>query len=334
MAQLSTAALRGILNTVSRRASQVAHIRSFVNNVLCSTTSTKAATKTTEAFAEACRINVQDFDFWVSDLEASLSSGYAKCDNPATPLGLLTRLEDSYGAKVDDLIRYLPLSASPVALLDAIYATYLSTTIPSLQHFNLDILLRSIAPMWRLIAQWLWNGMPIPSSLSASVDEYAVSVDDDEAPLDPEFFIKRDRDVSWTDEDFWESGYILDTEAGCPIVLQDMAEDILEAGKAQGLLKGLQGDTAVFDQWRSLSDLVEEGEDLTTTVASFSGPICRISALQLRRVLDDQCGLEAHLDALDGIMYVTAQGAVDEWSTWLFDQVRLSPMQLTPTDNR
>jgi gamma-tubulin complex component 5 len=106
-------------------------------------------------------------------------------------------------------------------------------------------------------------------------------------------------------------------------------EAVMEAGKARGLLKGLLEEDESKHGWKTLHQLVvdaREGQsgasvDLDTLVQDHLGPICQITNFRLRRVLEEECGLEQHLDAIEGITYFAGHDAIDRWTSALLDQV-------------
>lgn len=175
-------------------------------------------------------------------------------------------------------------------------------------------------------------GIPIPSAL---LDEEAVGEDlDNEKSFDKEFFLKRDKDVSWADEDFWECAWIVTDEAeegGWPTwINEEIKEKVVEAGKARGLLRGLKdGDigTKGMRKWKGLAEIIaidcEKGMilDLMKEIQDFIGPICDLVLLEMRSILDVECGLMEHLNAIEGNIYLRSWGVGEEWSNWLYDQV-------------
>ena len=285
--------------------------------------------KTQEAFAEACRGFIQELDTWVSGIESAFVSGAPPGSHvPSTPISLIKRLEDDFAGRLDDLTSLLPLTDDPAVLLNSIHAMLLAAPSGRVKAQTLDLFVKTAAPMWSMLRQWLVVGMPLPTSLT-SEEDYTLQLDDDEQPIDAEFFIKRDRDVSWTDEDFWEAGYIPDPEADWPDWMGETRDLVLEAGKARGLLKGLVGEEdgiSSSDGWISLRDLtIDSQADIAREIEGFLAPLCRIASFQLRRVLDEEYGLEQHLEAIEGVMLLRAHDTMDHYLSWLYNQVSCSP---------
>lgn len=286
---------------------------------------------------------MERFGHWVADLEASFSLGMTGSASsktvpgvPAvtTPLLLKLELEAAFGRILEHLSELLPHVDSPMLLLNTVYST-LEAIRPSSKSEELkaliDIFMQSAAPLWSMLGDWINRGIPIPSSLTAVDDEYAQSQTDEERSLDPEFFIKRDRDVSWADEDFWEAGFI-DGDGGWPIWLSqgDTREAVMECGKARGLLRGLVGSSGEAEDWPSLPEVLQAVQSvkpasselvIAQAISSYLSPICQLIQYRLRRVLEEECGLQEHLDAIEGVTYMRGFVVLDGWSRWLTSQV-------------
>lgn len=272
---------------------------------------------------------VQEFDAWIGEIEtASIRGVRAGSDIPATPAALISAIQQRWSSKLDSLTALRAVAADPSQLVDAVFASYESTPSSASRYHLRDLFIRTATPVWSSLRSWLIDGMPLPSSF-LDIDEINLSLDGDERPLDSELFIKRDRDVAWTDEDFWEAGYVADPENGWPTWMGETMAKVLEAGKARGLLKGLLGEPSQVDGWRPLSVILaasSDGDavhDIPVTIQDALDPLCQITIFQLRRVLDEECGLEQHLEAIEGMMFGRASDTADRFFAGLFNQVRL-----------
>ena len=278
---------------------------------------------------------MQDFDEWIATLEASFTMGVSWEESgyiiaAATPLSLKFALEERFGAMLDCLASLLDITDSATLLLNTIYTTHLTSSLSSLPIADtlLWLFKRTAAPTWAMLGDWLHKGMPVPASLTttSSDSDYNLSLFDDERQLDSEFFIERDRDVSWTDEDFWEGGFV-DGPEGWPMWLgEETREWILETGKARGLLRSLDSGANDTESWKPLEQVLHHPANtlqihIPSTIAEYLSPTCQVTAFHLRRVLDEDCGLAAHLDAIEGLMFMRAYDVTDEWASWLFTQV-------------
>jgi gamma-tubulin complex component 5 len=258
----------------------------------------------------------------------------------SSPLLLKLELDSSYGGLIDHLTSLLAFIDSPTILLNALYtfiSSISSTSAAEIADALLRIFVASAEPVWAMLGDWLHRGMPIPTAILDPEGDIDLAHDENERLLDSEFFIRRDRDVSWADEDFWEAAFV-DGEDGWPSWLGggEVRELLMEAGKAVGLLRGLTGSMTMPTAWRCLSDVLgvpssnaagtgmpprSDELDISDIIRAYLAPVCSIAMFQLRRTLEDDCGLLEHLDAIDGILYIRVFGVMESWSSWLFQQV-------------
>lgn len=258
-------------------------------------------------------------DDWVANLELAIIRG-SPSSEVSTPLSLRLELDEKFGTMLDHLSAVLPYANEPIVLLNALYATL--QTLSESKSALLGMFITTATPLWETLGDWLTRGMPIPRSL---IDVESRS--DAERPLDPEFWIHRDWDVSWTDEDFWDAAFILKNDR--PDWIDDeLLEATFEAGKARGLLRGLLRydlDQDGIEDWISLADLLpsESADDLGQTISVYLSPRFQMGRSHLREVLDEDCGLQAHLEAIDGLYYHKVVDALQSWQQWLFSQVSL-----------
>lgn len=260
-------------------------------------------------------------DDWVAKLELAIIRGSHNME-ASTPLSLRLELDTKFGNMLYHLSSVLQYAHEPIILLNALYAILQS--LPEGRRRPLfEIFIASAEPLWGTLGDWLIRGMPIPRSL---IDVESRS--DFERPLDREFWIDRDQDVSWTDEDFWDAAIILKNDRP-DWIDDDLLETTLEAGKARGLLRGLLGyELEETEEWAPLSDLLgdDDEDDLSQAISSYLSPRCQMTTFHLRRVLDEDCGLQPHLEAIDGLYYHKGIDAIQSWSDWLFSQVSPSPL--------
>ncbi|WVQ62976.1 uncharacterized protein L199_001125 [Kwoniella botswanensis] len=355
---LSSGSLGDVLVAFQKYANQAASIRRFIletlqPNQICSTNRSnqtynkpKGPNKTQQAFAGVCHTILSDFDLWLSELECSFIQGIHKAStsfqvdgssSASTPSSLLLALDRRYSVILDSLASFIPHSNNSTILLNLIL-----TTINTFGHsaFNeqfstlYDIFIHTAKPVWEMLRVWIQHGMPIPSSFTE--EAYTTSIDEGtERALEDEFFIKKDRDVSWADEDFYECGYVVDEHGWPEWIGEELGEMILGAGKARGLLQSLLGGMGTVEDWQDLGELLRsdlpspdegrskrpEGVNVVEKISGYLMPICQLLQFHLRRVLDEECGLEDHLDAIEGVMYHGGHDVLDDWSKVLFDKV-------------
>lgn len=268
-------------------------------------------------------------DDWVANLELAIVRG-SNISEVSTPLSLRLELDMKFGNMLDHLSSVLPYADEPILLLNAIHA--ILQTLSTDRRALCEVFITTVAPLWETLGDWLMRGMPIPRSL---IDVESRS--DAERPLDREFWISRDQDVSWADEDFWDAAFILQNDR--PDWIDDeLLEATLEAGKARGLLRGLLGyelTQGEDEDWTPLSDLLglgddDDRDDPSGTIARYLSPRCQMTTFHLRRVLDEDCGLQAHLEAIDGLFYHKGIDAIQSWRDWLFSQVSNPARHIRP----
>ncbi|BEI87391.1 uncharacterized protein CcaverHIS019_0101090 [Cutaneotrichosporon cavernicola] len=312
VAAFSPAILKGILSTFAAHATQGARLRKFVTETLAP----GAHSETVEAFAAACQGVLRDVTRWVAEREAAFLGTFET--SVSTPL-VLEREYARFGEVLDALCRLIPLAAHPVALLDALYEATTSPVAWGLRATLTDVFVQAATPIWHMTGDWLVQGMPVPESLSSPEADLALQEDDTERALPPEFFIQRDRDAAWIDEDFWEAGFIVGPERW-PAWLAAVRAEVLEGGKARGLLHSLPS-VHESETWLPLTELVSPTEDIAEALCGFVAPICRRSQVLLADTLERECGLQAHLAAIDGLSLMRAFDVVDTWADWLFGQM-------------
>jgi gamma-tubulin complex component 5 len=305
------AALEGILFTFAGHARQAARLRRFISETLAG-----GHSETAEAFAAACQGVLHDVANWVAEREEAFLGTTEQ--TVSTPL-VLEREFARFGDILDALCGLLPLAGSPVALLDALYEATTSPVALDIRPQLTDVFAQAAAPMWRMVGDWLVQGMPVPESLSSQEADLALQEDDTERALPAEFFIQRDRDAAWIDEDFWEAGFVVSLE-GWPAWLASVRADVLEGGKARGLLHSLPAEHE-GEAWRALPELLSPDADIGEALCAFVAPICRGSQSLLADTLERECGLQAHLAAIDGLSLMRAFDVLDTWADWLFGQM-------------
>ncbi|PVF95510.1 hypothetical protein CPB86DRAFT_787976, partial [Serendipita vermifera] len=103
-----------------------------------------------------------------------------------------------------------------------------------------EIFVRTAAPVWNGIGQWLRDGMAIGIGENMDLDDFQEQSQNDE------LFIEK-TDIEFVDPNFWEQGYTLREAADgageasplVPDIFLELGKDILGAGKAVGLLRAL-----------------------------------------------------------------------------------------------
>jgi len=213
---------------------------------------------------------------------------------------------------------------------------------------------KSVEPVWSMIGAWIRDGMPIHdfSSLGAPV----VPGDDGgngQTVVDDEFFIE-DNEIPLSDPDFWMEGCTLRNDGNgssqaLPVFVEHVAQDVLSAGKAVGLLRALGGDPQPGDSgdtldvalttasvgWKRFEVLVREPdssgreEEEATMLPTSAEVLSRIihedlhprylSAQQtLTKVLLEDCELERHLNVMEDCYFMRRGDVMNHFLDSLF----------------
>lgn len=319
VAAFTPAALEGILTSFAISATQAAQLRRFVADTLAPLAASSLRSETCEAFASACHAVLHDVAAWVAQRESVFLGTTERV--VSTPLVLQREFSAEFTDILAALCDLLPLTVSPIALLDAIYESTRSPVDWVILPRLVKVFVATAAPIWRMTSDWLVKGMPVPESLSSQEADLALRDQDEERAMPAEFYIQRDRDSAWVDEDFWEAGFVVGTE-GWPVWLEGVRDEILEGGKARGLLHSLPTREGDAIAWLPLEQIVtDETSDIAQAACDFLAPICAQSQRILAKVLEFECGLQEHLAAIDGLSLMRGFDVIDTWSDWLFGQM-------------
>lgn len=72
-------------------------------------------------------------------------------------------------------------------------------------------------------------------------------------------------------------------------------------------------------------------EEMEERIRTYLAPRMKIPTVRLRRVLEEDCGLGAHLEAIDGVFFMAGHDVWNDWTAWLFQQVSLFAQCLAHT---
>ncbi|WWC59975.1 uncharacterized protein I303_102538 [Kwoniella dejecticola CBS 10117] len=356
---LSARSLDDLLEFFRSIASQAAAVRVFSDDILQPKSYNSNGqndsrphrnSRTQQAFAEASQRYITDFDRWLAELEASFTLGNCPASSSShssgtsaasTPSVLRLELQTRYAHALELLSSLIPHSADSTVLLNLLFSTTRSHSETKDETLLLELgefFVKTAKPLWDMLGEWLQHGMPIPSALTGPEEIQTTSVDEGiERALEEEFFIKHDRDVSWADEDFYECGFVVSDNGWPDWIGDDLGEHILEAGKARGLLRSLMNRAEIIEHWPDLGEILNIAKDkveiqteesrsvsqieITDHLSNYIKPICQITQFQLRKVLDEECGLEEHLDAVEGLFFHRAFDVIEGWCESLFNKV-------------
>jgi len=355
------------------------HLRRFVTSVSEKTTKLnprtsghlRRVTRTLEAFSEAVGIQVGLFNSWCAARERDISLALAGIGPPLTVsfLNLEKTMRDSFSRTFDAILEVLkkvmsqatrsqdkimevwmlldlPIRVSPFTMSILLLDTLLTAADSSSSNGDtetsralMQVFAASAEPMWTMIDLWLKHGTP-------TQDPALRQEGDSLTDLDDEFFIQ-DNGLSILDPDFWTEGFTIregakpeaHVSASKPLLLEVMANHILRAGKAVGLLRILDlpltndatHEPTPITNWPTFSTLLREHssaalvetskEHLSHYVHNFILPRCQIPQKRLGQMAISECNLRLHLTAIEELYFMRKGDAISYFSDILFAKV-------------
>jgi gamma-tubulin complex component 5 len=235
----------------------------------------------------------------------------------------------------------LPIRFSPFTISILLLDTLLTAADNSSSNGDMEtsralmqVFTASSEPMWAMTGLWLKHGMPTQEQEGDSL-----------IALDDEFFIQ-DNGLSILDSEFWTDGFTIrdaDPEARAsdspPALLDLMANHVLRAGKAVGLLRILDlplindatPEPTWMTNWPTFTALLHEHhatvlvetskEHLARFVHDIILPRCQIPQKQLAQMAIRECDLWLHLDAIEELYLMRKGDAISYFSDMLFAKV-------------
>ena len=343
-----------ILGSFMAFASTLNPLRHLVQGIVPSISPSGGPCRTFEAFLAVVERQLHAFDLWCARHEKHIGlaqQGKYSSSHVVSLLSLKQKVTDNVAGIfviLLDTVRTIevrrdrtnPSTMSALilnTLLEAMRAANDTRTVKVLT----DIWRESTEPLWTNLGKWLKDGIPI--RLGFIDDHHKVAPTWDEK----EFFIRINHLMDIGDPDFWDGGYTLpprhtstvlgmmdghSEDEGClPTFLAHVADHILAAGKAVGLLRAINMIHLVGDDW--LSSWLKF-EDLTKTLPleGLNGgledlisdtllPPCRLVQSSLRQVLIEKCELWKHLRGLENVCLMTRGDAMSQFGEKLFTRV-------------
>jgi gamma-tubulin complex component 5 len=367
-----------VTRSFARTASIVEHLRRFVTSVSESTAKLhprvsghlRRVTRTLEAFSEAVGIQIGLFNSWCATQERDISLALAGNGPPLTVsfLNLEKTMRDSFSRTFDALLEVLrkvmsratrsqdkvmevwmlldlPIRISPFTMSTLLLDTLLTAADSSSSNGDtetskalMQVFAASAEPMWTMIDLWLKHGTP-------TQDPALRQEGDSLTALDDEFFIQ-DNGLSILDPDFWTEGFTIreaDPDAHIseskPLLLELMANHILRAGKAVGLLRILDlpltndatHEPTSMTGWPTFSALLRghssaalvetSKEHLSHFIHDIILPRCQIPQKRLAQMAISECDLWLHLTAIEDLYFMRKGDAISYFSDILFHKV-------------
>lgn len=235
------------------------------------------------------------------------------------------------------------------------------------------VFVRTAEPVWGMIGRWLRDGMGLGVGVGIGT---GVGTAGGGSELEDEFFIESSglglgmMGMGLLDPEFWKEGYALregayfddgdDDEASgqgrrrktIPLFLEHVAEPVLGAGKAVGLLRALgvpSSSLSSVTRWRSFKELVgltppatpSTSKSQSSTAHGNSGetlfsvsidtlsrliydrllPQCSTADAMLAQVLVDECFLWSHLETIEDLFLMRKGDAMSHFTDILFAKV-------------
>lgn len=241
-------------------------------------------------------------------------------------------------------------------LLDAVYNCGLRGEAQSVAVI-FRVFTSSAEPIWEMTRKWLRDGMHTRLGGYSAVGIGSIPG----GSLAEEFFIE-DNELPVLDPDFWAEGFVLrefdsldDEGRGygqslrtVPVFLAHVAELVLGAGQALGLLRALGAGEDVYDQeylrwigqWQSFAQITRPiqyaientGANISSTALSpevLSNLVydeiarhCRATQATLTKVLVDECDFPYHLQAVEDLFLMRRGDTMSHFADILFARVR------------
>lgn len=222
------------------------------------------------------------------------------------------------------------------------------------------VFVRTVEPIWAMIGKWLRDGMGLGMGMGVGTSGGAEELED-------EFFIQGSglglgmMGMGLLDPEFWKEGYALresvvfdeDGTTGerrrktIPQILEHVAEPVLGAGKAVGLLRALgvpPSPSSAVSNWQTFGMLVglsissssppsaeqlnraAEGNNLfAVSIDTLSRliydrllPQCDVAGALLAQVLVDECALRTHLASIEDLFLMRRGDTISHFVDVLF----------------
>ncbi|KAG6897615.1 hypothetical protein C0992_013055 [Termitomyces sp. T32_za158] len=260
-------------------------------------------------------------------------------------------------------VRTQSAAAASADLLDYLFAS-VQAHMERHEHITAAALLRvfvhSAEPVWGMVGEWLREGMGLGVAIGSG-DASGMW------ELDEEFFIESSglgmgmTGLGLLDPEYWKEGYALREEVvglegegedaierkrkTTPLFLEHVAEPVLSAGKAVGLLRALgvplSSISTEGDNWHSFKQLVDsstsrvrEGEhdqqesgdtlfsvsidNLSQMIYERLLPQCDAAGVLLTQVLVEDCSMWSHLSSIEDLFLMRRGDAMSHFTDVLF----------------
>jgi gamma-tubulin complex component 5 len=278
---------------------------------------------------------------------------------------LLDVLNEVYPSAISNATRARSAALLSTMLLDRLFEKvqrYLERREEVTSEALMRVFVRTAEPMWAMTGKWLRDGMGLGMGMGVGMSGGAEELED-------EFFIEGSglglgmMGMGLLDPEFWKEGYALregvvfdEEDEGdgerrrktIPQFLEHVAEPVLGAGKAVGLLRALgvpPSSSPAVGEWQTFGKLVglspssaeqlnpeevSSGDKLfSVSIDTLSRliydrllPQCDVAGALMAQVLVDECALWTHLASIEDLYLMRRGDAISHFADVLFAKVR------------
>ncbi|SCV69484.1 BQ2448_2504 [Microbotryum intermedium] len=352
---LSTKSLHSLLASFTPILDLLKMIDAFLNSTIFVRSTTASSARSTSIAAFACSVNdvvVRPFRQWCTALESDLLSPLKS--STISLLGLANQVQDRQEpllvmAKLIQRVASFPATTSSSLvtsdLLDNLQERidyYRALSAITIEDTLIEVWCSTATPLWSSLGAWIRFGRLAPRRNDQT----------------QHFFISANEELDVADADYFQEGYIVDHHV--PKFLKGLARAIVGCGKAKGLSKligaGIEEDAQLFE-WPNLRELVEGSQQgpsstqgisqanvslgcpnvdptsppspnlvpfsqsLTLSIERLCLPTFERAHLALYRIIIDECRLDQHLAAVQGVFLMRGGKLMDEFVNDIFEKI-------------
>ncbi|KDE04789.1 hypothetical protein MVLG_04753 [Microbotryum lychnidis-dioicae p1A1 Lamole] len=348
---LSTQSLHSLLASFTPTLDLLKMIDRFLRSTIFVRSITASSARSTSIDAFAYSVNdmiVRPFRKWCTSLESELLSPLET--STISLLGLANQVQDRQEPLfvITDLIRRItsfPASTSSSLvtsdLLDNLQERidhYRALSAKTIEVTLIEVWCATATPLWASLGAWIRFGRLVPRRNEQT--RY--------------FFVSENEELDVMDAEYYQEGYIVDQHV--PKFLKGLAQAIVGCGKAKGLSKVISGgidEEAQVLEWPNLRELVERSQhgpmpdlqttafgntnydrasspppnlvpfsqSLTLSIEQLCLPTFEQVHLTLHRTIINECRLDQHLSAVQGVFLMRDGTLMDDFISDIFHKM-------------
>ncbi|SCZ97226.1 BZ3500_MvSof-1268-A1-R1_Chr4-2g07072 [Microbotryum saponariae] len=347
---LSTQSLHSLLASFTPTLDLLKMIDRFLRSTILVRSITASPARSTSIDAFAYSVNdmiVRPFRKWCISLESDLLSPLES--STISLLGLANQVQDRQEPLlvITDLIRRItsfPSTSSSLVtsdLLDNLQERidhYRALSARAIEVTLIEIWCATATPLWASLGAWIRFGRLVPRRNEQT----------------RHFFVSENEELDVADAGYYQEGYIVDQHV--PRFLKGLAQAIVGCGKAKGLSKVIGAgidEEAQVSEWPNLRDLVERSQhgpmpdlqttpfgntnydrassappnlvpfsqSLTLSIEQLCLPTFEQVHLTLHRTIIDECRLDQHLSAVQGVFLMRDGKLMDDFISDIFHKM-------------